>query len=134
MAEDEPKIPTSEDMAAGGDVVQAGADAAAAEPDPKKRRAAASRAIKKEAESKGWELSEDQANMLAGMTADMVVDKIQERGGFEHLPEPLTPPPAPTGAGTLPAQPPPAVAGPDTAPGEGRRKGAGGFAGWFRSS
>lgn len=144
---DEPQnIPTEDQMKAGVDVVEAGEQAAAAETDPSKRRAAAGRAIKREAKSKGWELTPEQAEMLAGMVVaklgeqlaelpDTVADKIGERGGFDHLPEPLTHGPA-TGAGTVPAEPPtPGTGeGADVAPGADRSSGAAAFARWFRGN
>lgn len=138
MADPEtPAAPSAEDLAAGGDVVNAGAAAAAAEKDPDKRKGAAATAIKDTAGEKGWELSEDQAQYLAGIvaaqvseqTADKVVDKISERGGFDKPPEPVSPPPTPTGTGELPAQPP--AAAQDEAPPQHSR-GASAFARRFR--
>lgn len=144
-ASESQQMPTQADMAAGAEVVEAGAQAAAAETDPTKRKAAAGRAIKREAKTKGWELSTEQAEMLAGMVAsqiaehleqlpDRTADKIGERGGFDHLPEPLAIPPA-TGAGEAPAAPPVQEPGrqADEAPGAGGARGASAFAKWFRS-
>lgn len=115
---DEPNssMPTESQMEAGAEVLDAGAAAAAAEPDPGGKRGAAAAGIRKEASKKGWELTEAQADMLAGLVVskmadlmaelpDQVVDKIGERGGYDKLPEPLSHPAAPTGAGTLPAAP-----------------------------
>lgn len=135
-------LPSQEQMQQGAEVVAAGEQAAAAETDPKRKRAAARGAIRKEAQSKGWELSEEDADMLAGMVAvklgeqlaavpGQTADEIGKRGGYDRLPEPITPPAAPTGAGTLPEQPAPEQ---DARPGGGRTQGAGAFARWFRSS
>lgn len=137
--------PTKEDMEAGVEVVGAGQAAADAEPDPQKKRGAAARAIKKESASKGWELSDDDADKLAGAVVGKlgdllsslpgdVVEGIRTAGGFDNLPEPLAVPAAPSGGGSAPAEPPAApAAAPDDAPGGHRTKGAGAFARWFRS-
>jgi hypothetical protein len=129
--------PTSEDLAKGAEVVEAGTTAAQNEPDKTKRRGAAKEAITDSAESKGWKLSAADAEMLAGMVVaqladlpDRTADKIAERGGFEHLPEPLSVPTAPTGTGALPAQP--AATPQDERPTQEAR-GMGAFARHFRS-
>jgi len=80
--------PTQSDLAAGQDVALAGAAAAAAEPEAAKKRPAARRAIKQTAQEKGWELSDEDC----GRIADLVVDRIGERGGFDHPLEPITAP------------------------------------------
>ena len=143
MAEPENQMPTAEQMAAGGDVVNAGAEAAAAEKDPEKRQEAAATAIQDKAAEKGFKLSRDDAEMLAGMVSaqvaaelaklpDQTADKISERGGFDKPPEPVAPPPAPTGTGSLPAQPAAAPQGDERPPEQSR--GLGAFARHFRSS
>lgn len=73
----------------------AGVAAIQAEPDPAKRKPAATRAIRKEAPS----LSEKDAQMIADMLianadqfADAVADRFEARGAFEAAPEPVTPP------------------------------------------
>jgi hypothetical protein len=140
MPDEKPTMPTAEDVAAGGEVVNAGATAAAAEKDPAKRQDAAATAIKDTAEQKGFKLSPEDAEQLAGMVAaqvaatvqdlpDKTADKISERGGFDRLPEPVSPPPAPTGTGSLPAQPP--AAAEDEAPPQ-QSRGASAFARRFR--
>lgn len=141
---DEPAAPTKEDMEAGGAVIAAGQEAAAAEPDASKKRGAAAGAIKSRAKSQGWELTDDQVNKLAGaVTGHLdelfdelpgnVAEAIRKMGGLDKLPEPLQPPSAPTGSGSLPAEPAaPADPGQDPAPGGGRSGGATGFARWFR--
>lgn len=130
-------MPTAQDMEAGAEVIEAGEQAAAAETDPTKRRGAATRAIRSTAKSKGWEISAEQADMLAGMVATKLADALSEvpaltadeigkRGGYDKLPEPLSIPAAPTPGGSLPEQP--AAAPPDVAPGSHKRS----FANWFR--
>lgn len=137
-----PTAPTAEDVQAGGEVVNAGAAAAAAETDPAKRKDAAAAAIKDTADAKGWKLSQEDAQMLAGMVAaqvaatvealpDKTADKISERGGFDKLPEPVVPPAAPTGTGSLPAQPAAPPQGDEAPPQQSR--GLGAFARHFRS-
>lgn len=134
-------MPSAEDVAAGGEVVSAGATAAAAEKDPAKRQDAAATAIKDTADAKGFKLSPEDAQQLAGMVAaqvaaemsqlpDRTADKISERGGFDRLPEPVTPPAAPTGTGSLPAQPAAPPQEDETPPQESR--GASAFARKFR--
>ncbi len=51
MAAPEQGLPSKEQMEQGAEVVAAGEQAAAAEPDPKQKRAAARGAIRKEAQS-----------------------------------------------------------------------------------
>jgi hypothetical protein len=99
----QPQTPT-EQLQAGQDIASAGAQAAAAEPEPAKKRPAARRAIQKEAAARGWELSDDDA----GRIADMVVDRIRDAGGFDHPPEPIAAPahaPQPPAAAPSPEQP-----------------------------
>lgn len=113
MTDEKPTMPTAADVAAGGEVVNAGATAAAAEQDPAKRQDVAATAIKETADAKGFKLSAEDAQQLAGMVTaqvaaelaklpDQTADKISERGGFDRLPEPVAPPPAPTGSGARP--------------------------------
>ena len=144
---DETTAPTQEQMAEGAAVLEAGQAAAAAEPDETKKRGAARSAIRQKAKASGWELTDEQADKLAaaltgkveellGELPGNVAEAIRQMGGFDHLPEPLTPPAAPTGAGTLPAEPAGRPAPPpagDEAPGAGRSHGASAFARWFRS-
>jgi len=95
-----------EQMEQGANVAGAGIEAARAEPDPAKRPAAASSAIQEAAQAQGWELSDEDCDKIGSA----VVKQLEMRGAFDPPPEPVAPPPAPTGAGTLPAQP---AAGPD---------------------
>lgn len=131
-------------MDQGMDVVAAGEAAAAAEPEPAKKRAAARRAIKSTSAEKGFELTDEQADKLAGAVVGQLKELLDElpaavgefirkAGGFDHLPEPLAAPPAPTGTGSRPAEPePPALPAHDTPPGDGRSRGVAAFARWFR--
>lgn len=112
------EVPSMAEMQQGAEVIAAGTAAAEAETDPTQRRDAAAGAIQQTAKEKGWQLDQAQAEMLADMiadkladrTADRTVDRIRDAGGFDRLPDPVQPPAAPNGAGTLPAEPP---AGPD---------------------
>lgn len=146
MADDPGNVPTQEQMAQGAAVIEAGQEAAAAEPDEAKKRGAARSAIRQKAKSSGWELTDDQADKLAGAITGKIeelfealpgntAEAIRQMGGFDKLPEPLAAPAAPTGGGTLPAEPagaPAPPAGGDEAPGGGRARGASSFARWFR--
>lgn len=91
--------PTQEGLAAAmpqaEEAVAAGAAAIEAEPDPSKRRPAATKAIRKAVPS----LSEEEANMIAGALiaradefADAIADRFETRGAFDAQPEPVTPP------------------------------------------
>jgi hypothetical protein len=112
--QDTQPVPTAAEMEQGAEVVAAGQQAAAAETDPTKRKAAASEAIRETAREKGFTLSQQEADILSDMiadkladrTADRTVDRIREAGGFDRLPDPVNAPAAPTGGGTLPAEPP----------------------------
>lgn len=139
MADEPTGLPSQEDLAGGAEVVEAGKAAAAAEPDPSKRREAAAGAIREAAGEKGWKLSQDEAEMIAsavvaqaGAFAGAVADEIQQRGGFDRLPDPVVPPPAPTGTGELPEQPPVGDAGEPAHDQLPAARGASGFASWFR--
>ena len=89
MATDD-QHPTAQDLQAGQSVAAAGIAAAQAEPEPSRRKPAARRAIQREAAANGWELSDEDADRIA----DMVVDRIQERGAFDRPMELVSPPPA----------------------------------------
>jgi hypothetical protein len=102
------------------EAVAAGAAAIEAEPDPAKRKPAATRAIKRAVPR----LSEEEAEMIASALiaradefADAVADRFEARGAFEAQPEPVTPPtsvaepnatgaPQPTAAGQPVPEPP----------------------------
>jgi len=86
----DPEQPTATELQQGQEVAAAGMAAAAAEAEPAKRKPAARRAIKQQAAAAGWELSDDDV----GRIADMVVDRIHERGGFDQPVERVTAPPA----------------------------------------
>ena len=77
------------------EAVAAGAAAIEAEPDPGKRKPAATRAIRKAVPG----LSEQDAEMIADaliaradVFADAVADRFEARGAFDMQPEPVTPP------------------------------------------
>lgn len=133
--------PSSQELQDGAEVLGAGEQAAAAEPEPAKKRAAAARAIKGASAQKGWDLSDEQADKLAaaalGQVKELleelpqsVADMIRQMGGFDKLPEPVTVPAAPTGQGEAPSEPPAAAAPADEHPASG---GAKSFARWFRT-
>lgn len=100
--------------------VAAGAAAIEAEPDPAKRKPAATRAIRKAVPG----LSEQDADMIAAALvsraddlADAMADRFEARGAFDAQPEPVTPPtsvaepnatgaPQPTAAGQPVPEPP----------------------------
>lgn len=105
---------TAEQLAANpGEAAVAGAavQAAQGEPDPAKRQGAAARAARKTAREQGVQLSDEDIDRLAkaisGMTAPLVVDEIDVRGGFDAPPEPVAAP-APATAGEAGEQIPPA--------------------------
>jgi hypothetical protein len=93
--------PTQEEMQQGAQVAAAAVEGAKNEPNPEKRQAAASAAVQREAQAQGWELTDEECNRIGSA----VVNQIEARGGFDAMPEPVQPPPAPTGSGSLPEQP-----------------------------
>ncbi|HET7047882.1 MAG TPA: hypothetical protein VFI54_06380 [Solirubrobacteraceae bacterium] len=96
MAEDQL---TSEELQQGQAVAQAGAEAAAAEPDPAKRKQAASRAARQRAQELKIDLTEDHANMIASA----IIVQMEQRGAFDAPPEPVAAP-APVAAGGEPVE------------------------------
>jgi hypothetical protein len=91
---------TSEQLQGGAAVAGAAVEAAAAEPTPAKARAAAKRAAQTTAKEQRIPLTEEEADMIA----EALVQKIDQRGGFDSSPEPVTAPPAPVAAGGEPVE------------------------------
>src|SRR5579875_1920619 len=79
---------TAEQLQQGREVAAAAQQAAREEPDPAKRKLAAARAMRREAQRVQLELTEEQARMIAGY----VVDDMEARGAFEPPPEPVAAP------------------------------------------
>lgn len=100
-AKQEQQQPTAEDMRQGANVATAGIEAAQNEPDPERRPQAAANAIQEAAQAQGWELTDEDCERIG----KAVVGQMEARGAFEPPPEPVAPPPAPTGEGSLPEQP-----------------------------
>lgn len=81
----------NEQLVAGGQVAQAGIDAAAAEPTAAQAKPAARRAVKAKAQEVKFDLSDDDVDRIA----DALVDKMDERGAFQEPPEQVVAPSAP---------------------------------------
>jgi hypothetical protein len=83
---------THEQLAAGTEIASAGVEAAANEPDPAKRKAAASQAIRAKADEHKTPMTQEEADMIA----DALCDRFEQRGVFAPPPEPVA---SPAGAG-----------------------------------
>jgi len=88
--------PTNEDLQAGIAVAGAGRDAAEGAPSAEAARPAVRKAVRAKAKDVNMSLSDEDVDRLA----NALVDKIDERGGFDEAPEKVTAPAAP---GTAPA-------------------------------
>jgi hypothetical protein len=93
--------PDAAQLQQGADIAVAGQQAAAAEPDPARRRDAAARAMRQQAQKVRIELDEEQARMIAGY----LVDEMEARGAFDPPPEPVAPPPGAPAAGQAASAP-----------------------------
>lgn len=89
----------NDDLVKGGQVAEAGIEAAATQPSAAEAKPAAKRAIRQTAKRVQMELSDEDAAKIA----DALVDAMDQRGAFDAPPEPVT---APAGAAPQPQQAP----------------------------
>jgi hypothetical protein len=86
--------PTNDELTAAVTVGAAGREAAEGAPTAAEARPATRRAIKAKAAEVKMKLSEEDIDALS----DALVDKIEQRGGFDEAPEKVTAPVTPAGA------------------------------------
>ena len=93
--------PTPEDQAKLAAVAQAGAVAAANEPDPDQASAAAKEAMKGERDRQQLPMSDAELDQIADKFVNLTIQRFEERGAFDPPPDPVAPampreaPPAP---------------------------------------